>query len=57
MEGGMIQNTVKHLKRIGREQGREQGIQTMAKELKEIGIEEEKIREAIIKTEKEIQKL
>ena len=49
----MIQNTVKHLKRIGREQG----IQTMAKELKEIGIEEEKIREAIIKTEKEIQKL
>ena len=53
MEGGIIQNTINHFIRMGKEQG----IKTMAKELKEIGIEEEKITEAIIKTEKEIQKL
>ena len=56
MEGGMIQNTINHFIRIGREEGREEGIQILERELKEIGVEEEKIREAITKAEKEIQK-
>ena len=46
MEGGMMQNTVKHLKRIG--------IETMAKELKKIGVKEEVIEEVTNNAKKEI---
>ena len=52
MEGGIIQNTINHFIRMEKEQG----IKTMAKELEEIGVEEGKIREAITKAKKEIQK-
>lgn len=49
MEGGIIQNTINHFIRIGRqegiEEGKEEGIQTMAKELKKIGVKEEVIEE------------
>ena len=47
MEGGMMQNTVKHLKRIV--------IETMAKELKKIGVKEEVIEEVTNNAKKEIQ--
>ena len=47
MEGGMIQNTIKHFIRIGKQEG----IETMAKELKKIGIEPEAIEKAIKKAE------
>ena len=51
MEGGMIQNTINHFIRIGRQEGRQEGIETMAKELKKIGIEPEAIEKAIKKAE------
>ena len=47
MEGGMMQNTVKHLKRIG--------IETMAKELKKRGMEENEIKEIASIAKKKIQ--
>ena len=54
MEGGMIQNTINHFIRIGRQEGRQEGIETMAKELKKIGIEEEVIEEVTNNAKKEI---
>ena len=41
MEGGMMQNTVKQMRRIYGEEG----IETMAKELKKRGMEENEIKE------------
>ena len=66
MEGGMIQNTINHFirigrqegKEIGREEGREEGerkIKIIERELKEIGIEPEAIEKAIKKAEIETQ--
>ena len=58
MEGGMIQNTINHFIRIGREEGIEEGerkIKIIERELKEIGIEPEAIEKAIKKAEIETQ--
>lgn len=52
MEGGMIQNTVKQMKRIYGEKG----IDSVAIELEKIGIESELIEKVTDKAKKEIQK-
>ena len=62
MEGGMIQNTINHFIRIGRQEGIEKGIEKgerkikiIERELKERGIEPEAIENAIKKAEIETQ--
>ena len=71
MEGGMIQNTIKHFIRIGKQEGIELGkqgielekqkgerkIKIIERELKEKGIEPKAIENAIKKAENETQKL
>ena len=71
MEGGMIQNTIKHFIRIGKQEGIEPGkqgielekqkgerkIKIIERELKEKGIEPKAIENAIKKAENETQKL
>ena len=61
MEGGMIENTVKQMQRIYREEGiqierqnSQKEIERIKRELKERGIEEELIEEVIKKAEREI---
>ena len=64
MEGGMIQNTIKHFIRIGKQEGielekqkGERKIKIIERELKEKGIEPKAIENAIKKAENETQKL
>ena len=61
MDGGMIENTVKQMQRIYREEGiqlerqnSQKEIERIKRELKERGIEEELIEEVIKKAEREI---
>ena len=57
MEGGMIQNTVKHLKRIGKEQGRQLEREEIAKKLKQNGMEIKEIEKITTLSQTKIQKL
>ena len=53
----MIQNTVKHLKRIGKEQGRQLEREEIAKKLKQNGMEIKEIEKITTLSQTKIQKL